>query len=61
MGQCPSLKLLAEQCLRDTPEERPVIEEVIKRLKDVNYNDHQHEDDSVIELFRCVVTLLMNE
>ena len=57
MGRCPSLKLLAEQCLQDTPEERPVIEEVIKRLKDVNYDHHPHEDDSVIELFKCVVNM----
>ena len=54
LAKLPLLKCLVEQCLQNKQEERPVIGEVIKRLKDVNYDHHPHEDDSVIELFKSV-------
>jgi len=56
MEQHSSLKVLAEQCLQDAPEERPVIGDVIKRLRNINY-DHPHKDDGIIELFKCVINL----
>ena len=56
MLQYPSLKELAEQCLRDEPDLRPVIKEVIKSLKNVTYNQQPHENDSVVELFDFVST-----
>ena len=36
----PSLEQLVKQCLQDKPEQRPIIEEVIRGLKNINY-DHQ--------------------
>jgi len=52
----PTLKLLVQWCLHDKPENRPEIGDVIKSLKNVNYNHHPHENDGIIELFSSVVT-----
>ena len=57
MARYPALKQLAENCLRDKPEDRPDIGEVIRSLKYVDYDHHLHENNDIIELFKHVVTL----
>ena len=47
----PSLEQLVKQCLEDKPEQRPVIEEVTRGLKNINYDHRPHEDDNIIDLF----------
>ena len=47
----PSLEQLVERCLEDKPEQRPVIEEVSRGLKNINYDHQPHEDDNIIDLF----------
>ncbi|XP_065885174.1 uncharacterized protein [Dysidea avara] len=51
-----SLKQIVEQCVQDKPESRPVIKEVIRSLRNVDYNPQPHETDSVIEMFNSVST-----
>ena len=51
MIRYPPLQQLVEQCLQDKPEQRPVIEEVIKSLNSVSYDHQAHEDDNIIDLF----------
>ena len=55
--QLPELKQLVEQCLQNKPEERPVIGEVITGLKNVAFDHHPREGDSVIELFKYAVSM----
>ena len=47
----PSLEQLVKQCLQDKPEQRPIIEEVTRGLKNINYDHQPHEDDNVIDIF----------
>ena len=47
----PSLEQLAKQCLQDEPEQRPIVEEVIKGLKNASHDHRPHEDDNIIDLF----------
>ena len=51
MIKYPSLEGLVKQCLQDKPEQRPVIEEVTRGLKNINYDHQPHEDDNIIDLF----------
>ena len=46
----PSLEQLVKQCLQDESEQRPVIEEVVKGLKNI-YVHQPHENDNIIDLF----------
>ena len=51
MVNYPSLEELVKQCLQDKPQQRPVIEEVTRGLKNINYDHQPHEDDNIIDLF----------
>ena len=50
MVKYPSLERLVKQCLQDRPEQRPVIEEVTKSLKNISH-EQPDEDDNIIDLF----------
>ena len=47
----PSLEQLVKQCLQDKPEQRPIIEEVTRGLKNINYDHQPHKDDNIIDIF----------
>ena len=47
----PSLEQLVKQCLQDNPEQRLVIEEVTRGLKNINHDHQPYEDDNIIDLF----------
>ena len=47
----PSLEQLVKRCLQDRAEQRPVIEEVTKSLRNVKCDPQPHEDDNIIDLF----------
>ena len=47
----PSLEQLVKHCLQDKPGQRPVIEEVIKGLRNVSHDHQLHEDNNIIDLF----------
>ena len=51
----PSLEQLVKQCLGDKPEQRPVIEEVTKSLRNVKCDPQPHEDDNIIDLFTFAI------
>ena len=51
MVNYPSVEQLVKQCLQDTPEQRPVIEEVTRGLKNINHDHQSHGDDNIIDLF----------
>ena len=55
MVKYPSLEQLVKQCLQDKPEQRPVIEEVTKILRNVTYDHQPCEDDNIIDLFSSAV------
>ena len=50
MVKYPSLKRLVKRCLQDKPEQRPVIEEVTKSLKNISH-EQSDEGDNIIDLF----------
>ena len=49
--KCPSLEQLVKWCLQDEPEQRPVIDEVIKGLRNISHDSPSHKDDNIIDLF----------
>ena len=51
MVNYPSVEQLVKQCVQDKPEERPVIEEVTRGLKNINHDHQSHGDDNIIDLF----------
>ena len=51
MVNYPSVEQLVKQCLQDNPEQRPVIEEVTRGLKNINHDHQPHGDDNIIDLF----------
>ena len=51
MIKYPSLEQLVKQCLCDRPEQRPVVEELSRGLKSINYDHQPHEDDNIVDLF----------
>ena len=53
----PGLTQLVERCLQNKSEKRPAIGDVIKDLKNVEYDRHPHKYDSIIELFKGVKNL----
>ena len=53
----PGLTQLVEQCLQNRSKKRPPIGGVLKDLKNVDYDQHPHKDDSIIELFKGVKDL----
>ena len=50
----PTLNLLAKSCLRDRPGDRPVIADVIERLKNICYTYRQNKGDDIIDLFKSL-------
>ena len=55
MANYPSLEELVKQCLQDKPEQRPVIEEVTRGLKNINYDHKPHKGDNIIDLFKSAL------
>ncbi|XP_065914275.1 uncharacterized protein [Dysidea avara] len=53
----PVLTQLVEKCLQNKSEKRPAIGEVLKDLKNVEYDQHPCKHDSIIELFKGVKDL----
>lgn len=49
--QLPALKSLVEHCLKDSPKDRPAIGEVLKCLKNIEYDPLPHEGDDILQLY----------
>lgn len=50
-----ALKRLVEQCLKDNPKERPVIQKVIDNLRSINFGSLPHENDDSLQLYASLI------
>ena len=51
----PALKDWTEECLKDSPKDRPAIGEVVERLKNIRYDPAPHENDDILQLYTSLV------
>ena len=51
----PPLRRLIEECLKDSPKERPVIGEVVKRLRNIHCDPLPHENDDILQLHTSLI------
>ena len=53
--QLPPLRRLTEGCLKDSPKERPVIEKVVERLRNIYCDPLPHENDDILQLHTSLI------
>ena len=51
----PALKDWTEQCLKDSPKDRPAIGEVVERLKNIHNDPSPHENDDILQLYTSLI------
>ena len=51
----PELKNLVEQCLKDSPVDRPPIEDVVKSLRSIKCDPLPHDNDDILQLHTSLI------
>ena len=51
----PELKNLVEQCLKDSPADRPPIEDVVESLRSIECDPLPHDDDDILRLHTSLI------